>query len=94
LSQIEKANPDPRDQGRQLQHMYMNTRGAVLYRAGRFEEAAPVLREGIRIDLDALEFHGWAFLALAEHRLGHADWAKQAAATARVAMAKARPETA
>jgi hypothetical protein len=29
------------------------------------------------------DFHDWLFLALAEHRLGHADAAKAAAAKAR-----------
>ena len=39
------------------------------------------------------EFHDWLFLALAEHRLGHADAAKEAAIKARAAKAGARPDT-
>jgi hypothetical protein len=35
-----------------------------------------------------VEWHSWVFLALAEHRLGHAAAAKEAAAKAR---AQARP---
>jgi hypothetical protein len=34
------------------------------------------------------EYHNWLFLALAEHRLGHADAAKAAASKARAARAK------
>ena len=40
------------------------------------------------------EFANWAFLALAEHRLGHADAAKEAAARARAAKAGAKPDAA
>src|SRR5262249_48698286 len=45
LAEIERANPRAKDQIRQARHAYLNTRGAVLYRAGRFEESAKVLRE-------------------------------------------------
>ena len=65
----------------------------MLYRAGRFEEAAKVLREGMSFHPDGGEFHDWVFLALAEHRLGHADAAKEAAAKARAAQAKSKPGT-
>jgi hypothetical protein len=62
----------------------------VLYRAGRFEEAAKVLREAMSLRPEGGEVHGWLFLALAEQRLGHANAAKKAAATAR---AVPRPNT-
>jgi hypothetical protein len=63
--------------------MFVNTRGAVLYRAGRFEEATKALREGMSLHYAGGDFHDWLFLALAEHRLGHAEAAQAAAAKAR-----------
>jgi serine/threonine protein kinase/WD40 repeat protein/tetratricopeptide (TPR) repeat protein len=90
LAEIEKARPALKDLIRRERHRFSNTRGAVLYRAGRFEEAAKVLRESMRLLPDGGEFHGWLFLALAEHRLGHAAAAKEAAARAR---AVPRPTT-
>jgi hypothetical protein len=85
LTEIEKANPMAKDQIRQARYAYQNTRGAVLYRAGRFEEAAKGLREGMSLHDGGGEFHDWLFIALAEHRLKHADAAKEAAARARAA---------
>ena len=64
----------------------------MLYRADRFDEAAKVLREGMRFHPDGGELHDWLFLALAEHRLGHADAAKAAAAKARTAPAGSTPD--
>src|SRR5262249_19176336 len=87
LAEMEKAKPAQKDQYRRVRHQFLNTRGAVLYRAGRFEEAAKVLREAMSLDAGGA-FHGWLFLALAEHRFGHADAAKQAAAKARAAQPK------
>ena len=73
--------------------MFLNTRGAVLFRAGRFGEAAKVLREGMGFHPGGGVFHDWVFLALAEHRLGRADAAKEAAAGARAVRANSRPAT-
>ncbi len=89
LAAFEKANPTAKDQIRQTRHVFLNTRGAVLYRAGRFEEAARTLREGIALDPRDAAFQDWLFLALAEHRLGHADDAKGAAVKARAARSAA-----
>ena len=85
LTAAEKANPTAKDQIRQTRHVFLNTRGAVLYRAGRFEEAARTFRECIALDPRAAVFQDWLFLALAQHRLGHADDAKGAAVKARAA---------
>ena len=65
----------------------INNLGAVLYRAGRFEEAAERLTEaeaafeqtpGTRSSI----VYNWLFLAMAHHRLGHtveaASWLKKA----------------
>jgi serine/threonine protein kinase/WD40 repeat protein/Flp pilus assembly protein TadD len=90
LAEIEKARPALKELIRRERHRFLNTRGAVLYRAGRFEEAAKVLREALSLLPDGGEFHNGVFLALAEQRLGHADAAKGAAARAR---AVPRPNT-
>ncbi len=49
----------------------MNTLGAALYRAGRFEESIRWLEEGIRNRGGKSLPQDWAFLALAYHQLGH-----------------------
>jgi tetratricopeptide (TPR) repeat protein len=85
LAEIEKARPALKDMIRRERHRFLNSRGAVLYRAGRFEEAAKVLREAMSLDAGGGDFHDWLFLSLAEHREGHADAAKEAAAKARAA---------
>ena len=55
----------------------LNTLGAALYRAGRFEEAIRRLNESIQA-LDGGDVpKGFAFLAMAHHRLGHRDEAKR-----------------
>lgn len=51
--------------------MYLNTLGAALYRAGRFEEAIRSLEEGSRERGGASFPQDWVFLAMAHHRLGH-----------------------
>ena len=56
---------------------YLNTLGAALYRAGRFDEAIRRLEEAIRLrGGDGLP-QDWAFLAMAHHRLGHRDEARR-----------------
>jgi hypothetical protein len=94
LAEDETAKPGARDQPRQTRRAVLRARGAVLYRAGRSEEAVKVLREGMTLHPNGGEFHDWLFLALAEHRLGHADAATEAAAKARAAKAGAKPGTA
>jgi hypothetical protein len=93
LAEIEKANPAAKAQIRQARPAYRTTRAAVLYRARRFESSAKVLREGMRLHPNGGGFHGWVFLALAEHRLGHADAARKAAAKARAVHARSKPGT-
>jgi eukaryotic-like serine/threonine-protein kinase len=53
------------------------TLGAVLYRAGRFEDAVQRLREGIRLGNRRGEALDWAFLAMAHQKLGHRDEARR-----------------
>ncbi|HVJ80446.1 MAG TPA: hypothetical protein VNC50_05190, partial [Planctomycetia bacterium] len=86
---IEKANPARKQDFRRERHVFLNTRGAVLYRAGRFEEAAKSIREGMTFHDQGGIFHDWLFLALAEHRLGRAGAAMEAAAKARKSKAPA-----
>jgi tetratricopeptide (TPR) repeat protein len=90
LAEIEKARPALSELIRRERHRFLTTRGAVLYRAGRFEETAKVLQEGMSLSPDGGDVHDWLFLALAEHRLGHADAAKEAAVKARAAERKAK----
>ncbi len=57
-------------------HLALNTLGAALYRAGRFEEAILRLQEAINSRNSADEPADWPFLAMAHHRLGHRDEAR------------------
>jgi hypothetical protein len=54
----------------------LNSLGAALYRAGRFEEAIRRLNESSKTRGDEGGPKGLAFLAMAHHRLGHQDDAK------------------
>jgi WD40 repeat protein len=56
---------------------YLNTLGAVLYRAGHYEEAIDRLEEGIRLRGGASLPQDWEFLAMAHHRLGHRHEARR-----------------
>jgi tetratricopeptide (TPR) repeat protein len=51
------------------------TLGAALYRAGWCDEAIPRLEEANRARDE--QAAGWAFLAMAHHRLGHRDEARR-----------------
>jgi hypothetical protein len=51
--------------------MHLNTLGAALYRAGRFQEAISRLEEGIRKRGGESSPQDWTFLALAHHQLRH-----------------------
>ena len=55
----------------------LNTLGAALYRAGRFEEAIRRLNESVQTSGGQSVPKGFAFLAMAHHRLGHNDAAKR-----------------
>jgi predicted Zn-dependent protease len=49
----------------------MNTLGAALYRAGRYQEAISRLEEGIRTRAGEILPQDCVFLAMAHHQLGH-----------------------
>jgi WD40 repeat protein len=51
--------------------VFLNTLGAALYRAERFQEAVDRLEEGIRLRQGQALPQDVVFLALAHHRLGH-----------------------
>ena len=55
----------------------LNTLGAALYRAGRFEDAIHRLEEGIRLRGGTELPQDRVFLAMAHHRLGHRDLARR-----------------
>jgi WD40 repeat protein/tetratricopeptide (TPR) repeat protein/tRNA A-37 threonylcarbamoyl transferase component Bud32 len=62
---------------------YLNTMGAALYRAGRFEAAIQRLSEALKAaGPDEGTPYDWLFLAMAHHRLGHAkegrEWLNKA----------------
>ena len=51
--------------------------GAALYRAGRFAEAIRALEESHQVRGDDGDPRGFAFLAMAHHRLGHREEAQR-----------------
>ena len=54
----------------------LSTMGAVLYRAGRYQESVARMEEAIRAAARPERFEDWVFLAMAHHRLGDATRAK------------------
>jgi WD40 repeat protein/tetratricopeptide (TPR) repeat protein len=56
---------------------YLNTYGAALYRAGRYEEAVKKLEEGISKGDGKSVPEDWVFLAMAHHTLGHREQARR-----------------
>jgi tetratricopeptide (TPR) repeat protein len=93
LLAFEKLNPDRKDSLRRDRHLFIGTRGAVLFRAGRFAEATKTLREGMSFHPNGGVFQDWLFLALAEHRLNHVEAAKAAATKARAIESAAKTGT-
>ena len=55
----------------------LNTPGAILYRAGRFTASVERLNEAIQVQGGGGTPADWLFLAMAHHRLGHADEARK-----------------
>jgi tetratricopeptide (TPR) repeat protein len=66
-----------RDCAESLKGLFLNTLGAALYRAGRFDEAIQRLQEGIERRGGASVPEDWLFLAMAHHRLGHQPEARR-----------------
>jgi hypothetical protein len=93
LAERGAADPSRNERDRPLRQLFLHLRGALLYRAGRPEEAAAALRDPAPLHPLDGEYPNRVYLALAEHRLGHADAAKEAAAKARAAKARAKPDT-
>ncbi len=59
-------------------HLQVTLLGTILYRAGRFDEAAKRLTEATALNADPYRtnmLYTWFFLAMAHHRLGHPDQA-------------------
>ena len=57
-------------------HWHVNQLGAALYRAGRFEKAVERLTEATELSADPYRsnmLNTWFYLAMAHHRLGHAE---------------------
>ncbi len=55
----------------------LNTLGAALYRAGRFDEAIRRLEDCTRLQGGEGGHDEWVFLAMAHHRLGHRELARR-----------------
>jgi tetratricopeptide (TPR) repeat protein len=55
---------------------YLNTLGAVLYRAGRHRDAIATLQKGIKLS-GTSDLEDWVFLGLAHHALGETEEAKR-----------------
>jgi WD40 repeat protein/tetratricopeptide (TPR) repeat protein len=70
------------------QHSYANTLGGVLYRAGQYDEAARTLETWLDQTLLPSD---WVFYALAHHRLGHREKAREALDRAIVARRRRGP---
>ncbi len=85
IAKREVADPSLKERNKPWRQLFLHLRGALLVRAGRPGEAAAVLREPAALHRLDSEFSNWVYLALAKHRLGHADAAKEAAAKARAA---------
>jgi len=49
---------------------YLNTRGAALYRAGRYADALSQLNKAVAVQGRGGAFEDWVFLAMAQFRLG------------------------
>jgi WD40 repeat protein/tetratricopeptide (TPR) repeat protein/tRNA A-37 threonylcarbamoyl transferase component Bud32 len=58
-------------------HDVLNTVGALLYRAGRYQDAIDRLQEGIAANKGQGVFEDFAFLAMAMQRLGRTEEAKR-----------------
>ncbi len=59
------------------QAMYLNTRGVALYRTGRFAEALSDLEKSLAKGYGPSDAWDLFFLAMAHHRLGHREIARQ-----------------
>jgi Flp pilus assembly protein TadD len=94
LTGITRREAEQKKPNNPMRHLYLLPRAALLYRAGRHQEVTAVLRDAIGLHALGGDFSDWAYLALAEHALGHADAAKQAAAKARGAQAGPKPDSA
>jgi WD40 repeat protein len=73
------------EERQQRRHAWLNTEGALLYRAGRWREALARLTEAVAADGNGGTAEDWVFLALVHHRLGEPDrardwWARVGAA--------------
>ncbi len=78
LSWLDKVMVQPGAEARlrKVRHAWLNTQGAVLYRAGRHALAVSRLDQAVAAHGGGM-VEDWLFLALAHHQLGHAAEAKK-----------------
>jgi hypothetical protein len=92
LAERAAAAPAQKERLEPLRQLFLHIQGALLYRAGRSEEATAALRAPMSLHPMDSEFSNWAYLALAEHALGRADKARAARPTLKDNQAWARAE--
>jgi WD40 repeat protein/tetratricopeptide (TPR) repeat protein len=63
--------------GGRKEYLQLNTLAAVLYRAGKVDEALQRFEEAMKLHGKGGMAWDWLFLAMAHHRLGHASEARQ-----------------
>jgi WD40 repeat protein len=85
MAEREAAEPGYKERVKPLRQVYVHLRGALLYRAGRLEEAATAFADPAALHELDREFANRVFVALIEHARGRADEARAAAARARAA---------
>ena len=56
--------------------MYLNTLGVAQYRSGQYAEAITTLKRSLAAGAGQSDAYNLFFLAMAHHRLGHADQAR------------------
>jgi uncharacterized protein HemY len=54
-----------------VRYSLLNTLGAVLYRAGSYQQAIDRFNEGLALHGSKGQLQDWIFLAMAHHQLGH-----------------------
>jgi tetratricopeptide (TPR) repeat protein len=68
---IEQVLADIPADAKDVRYSLLNTLGAVLYRAGSYQQAIDRFNEGLALHGSKGQLQDWIFLAMAHHQLGH-----------------------
>jgi Flp pilus assembly protein TadD len=79
IAEREASEPGYKERVKPLRQVYVHLRGALLYRAGRLEEAAAALADPAALHELDREFANRVLVALIEHARGRANEARAAA---------------